>query len=479
MADFYNTYHFVPVHGNSSTEAPTTEDFDKGSLGGMDHSSYQIGSFSGRIICSITTESPIVVGAERVKVAGQPATVKPFMIGGKPAIPGSSLRGMFSSLAEAASNSALRILDNTELSVKEKTSTGFKKRRIGSIHEFFDKVDPELLPMNPARNRITVAEQLFGFVEDGGDPAGGQKARCFRGKVRFSDARCFGLKGPDGKMVEEPEYFDHEVPLKILGCPKPPCPSMYFKKANATQDVFIGKTDLRAGTHWPQGRKFYLHHQASAQGQLPPWQTQDNSPDTAEMKSVVTPVKKGAIFVFSVDFDNLNEMELGLLLYAIRPTDKFRHLIGMGKPIGLGRVVTDIRGVFLIDRKSRYTLEGFKAGRYSRVNRMKKEGRTPLSIPAKRFPAEAGAEETNPVDVDKIRQAWLSRMNQACRNAIEFLGNPDALDPTCPVSTPLRSWQANSERETFKWFVQNDRDRDQHLTPIGNNPRENIKLKKN
>ena len=39
-----------------------------------------------------------------------------------------------------------------------------------------------------------------------------------------------------------------------------------------------------------------------------------------------------------VDFDNLSPRELGLLLYALKPAEGFRHKLGMGKPIGLGGV---------------------------------------------------------------------------------------------------------------------------------------------
>ncbi|MEI6569263.1 MAG: hypothetical protein WCR20_21465, partial [Verrucomicrobiota bacterium] len=83
-----------------------------------------------KVICKVTVETPLICGNEQVdnesktlpdgKVNpryGWTKLLKPFeLLPGKPAIPGSSLRGMLSSLAEASSHSALRVLKNTPLS---------------------------------------------------------------------------------------------------------------------------------------------------------------------------------------------------------------------------------------------------------------------------------------------------------------------------------------------------------------------------
>jgi hypothetical protein len=81
------------------------------------HDHYHPKTYSGRIVCYLTTESPIVIGGQQVKTdENQPATVKPVeLTPGQPAIPASSLRGLLSSIAEAASNSALRVLDDKEM----------------------------------------------------------------------------------------------------------------------------------------------------------------------------------------------------------------------------------------------------------------------------------------------------------------------------------------------------------------------------
>ena len=44
--------------------------------------------------------------------------VRPFLIAGQPAIPASSLRGLISSIVEAASNSSFRVLVNRLYSVR-------------------------------------------------------------------------------------------------------------------------------------------------------------------------------------------------------------------------------------------------------------------------------------------------------------------------------------------------------------------------
>ena len=109
---FHNPYHFVPVKKREDfTHYVTTEDARKGKWGHHDHDRYRDAqTYSGRLICRLETVSPIVIGAEQLEGTA-PKEVKPFELDGEPAIPASTLRGLLSSIAEAASNSALRVLD--------------------------------------------------------------------------------------------------------------------------------------------------------------------------------------------------------------------------------------------------------------------------------------------------------------------------------------------------------------------------------
>ena len=64
----------------------------------------------------------------------------------------------------------------------------------------------------------------------------------------------------------------------------------------------------------------------------------------------------GGVFRFELAFENLTDWELGALLWALAlpDTPHGAHLLGLGKPIGLGALKTTIRQVTLIDRPARY-----------------------------------------------------------------------------------------------------------------------------
>ena len=75
--------------------------------------------------------------------------------------------------------------------------------------------------------------------------------------------------------------------------------------------------------------------------------------------------------MFHVDFDNLDDTELGLLLYALRPKDTFRHKLGLGKRLGLGSVRIDPLAVFYVDRQQRYGDPSESRARYTRLSMAK------------------------------------------------------------------------------------------------------------
>jgi hypothetical protein len=145
MPEFYNPYHFVPATGqvtdaDGNTSSVGTEPFKAIEQGETAHPArhdrWSAATRSGRIICRLTLERPTIVGGEQAEdlddPAHRPKTVAPYQrwvdVGnGKaqqwPAIPGSSLRGLVSSIAEALSQSALRVLDNTPYSFRYKPGT--------------------------------------------------------------------------------------------------------------------------------------------------------------------------------------------------------------------------------------------------------------------------------------------------------------------------------------------------------------------
>lgn len=317
--------------------------------------------------------------------------------------------------------------------------------------------DPNLVPYSPGRTRITIAEQMFGFVEDRPRNSGiVAPALALASRIRFSDGLMMPL--PDGKSPRLPA-----VTLKTLGQPKPPCPSMYFRKRK-TPFEYIPKNTLNQAAHIPQGRKMYLHFRQT-QIDNACWETHDLDSKSARLKTRVEPLRDGLTFYFHLDFNNLSDKELAILLYSLRPTPQFRHKIGMGKSIGLGQIRIDPVGVFLVDRLTRYSKpDDFFCPRYHKVWR-------PTNLPSEvsdRYIREAAADPNlSLADVEGMRSHFMPAL--AIRRSLELIGDPASVDKY-DVHTPTSTTQIDPERETFLWFMENEAPHNrQHLQPITEN----------
>jgi CRISPR-associated protein (TIGR03986 family) len=287
--------------------------------------------------------------------------------------------------------------------------------RAANAWTFFEKVDPELVPFHPGRQQITVAERLFGFVEEkeGKELRNGLR---LKGRVRFSPA-----------LSSDPVTELPLVPLKELSSPKPPSPALYFRNPQG-RNVYIPKSRLTPGTHAPQGRKVYLHHPAAIQENAAPWHNREHFEADRHVK--VRPWAKGAKWRFEVRFDNLSDLELGLLLYALTPSPEFRHKIGMGKPLGLGSVRIDVEKVLPVLRPQRYTADGWSQPRFS---------------------AELAWQQ--------LRNQFRGGMNPTIRTAIEVLGDPAKVDTNTEITYPRVDGQQKQD-ELYKWFVSNDQQKE-------------------
>ncbi|MEO8383328.1 MAG: TIGR03986 family CRISPR-associated RAMP protein, partial [Acidobacteriota bacterium] len=430
--EFHNPYQFVPVSSKRGHHAKVND-----SPANVGHDRYVPGTFSGRLRCRLRTLTPVVIGAEQTGPKTESKKVEPFRDPdtGKPAIPASSLRGLISSIAEAASNSSLRVLENKEYEVR----VDRKQRRVnGTAHDFFARVSKELLPFNGDRETVTIAEEIFGYVDASGAPT----AKALAGRVRFSMARLARDGGDRNLLLPA-------VPLRILSSPKPPSPAMYFNPS--TGDGYVSKQELSVESHRPKGRKFYLHNPESWSGD--PWKT--NSPAVnPDQKVIVTPVAKGVSFFFDIDFDNLSEVELGLICYALRPSSTFMHKIGMGKSLGLGSVEIDPVALLLTDRQRRY-----RSSESSRFDSCDLHDSRPTMWPSSNDLEEARGIPPAEVCLAHFRASFRSGMQEGIRDALEAIGDPHLLRR--PVHLPQRTG-LDLEEETFKWFVKNDSDGVKH-----------------
>ncbi len=327
-----------------------------------------------------------------------------------------------------------------------------------NVQRFFPR---ELWPFNKDRTHISPAELLFGFTEINADGDKNENDNlAFAGKVRVSA----GL-GLFAENKIDTELLDEEITLKALSSPKLPSPALYFRSKSST-NKYISKETLNPEQHEANGRKYYLHalrkqndpdlvQQLNSNGTTTdgtiklPWETQPNPEnDRLQLKVKIKPIKSGQAFYLHLDFNNLTEWELGLLCYTLRPTESFRHRIGMGKPIGLGSVKIDVVALLTIDRKQRYTKDPLESYRYNQHNWVNQAYLKEMNDMGYKI-----TETSNPLQPTDLRKKFTDTMSYDIYRALDLLGNPHNIKH--PVHYPQVENQ-NIEEENFKWFVTND-----------------------
>ena len=319
----------------------------------------------------------------------------------------------------------------------------------GTVHDFFRQISSDLLPWSSKRERLTPAEALFGMVgagkhvrEDGSEE---KVSRNLASRLRFSDARTL--------PTDEAKQSGEVVTLKILGSPKLPSAAMYFAPRNAGVQP---TTKPALATDVPRGRKIYLPHPPE-QTATQFWKTTNPADaDSAAQKQRVQPLEPGPSFWFHIDFDNLSEAELKLVLTSLSPSDEFVHRLGLGKPLGLGAVRVEMVRCCLIDRLARYRDFSLMQNRYQSAI-VGKVGAPPVEI----YPVEAAtpAAGREPTDQSLIDEHTL--------RVLGTVGNPAKLKPGKPVCYPFADGQQGDETEGFKWFVNNDDLHNNHRQVLG------------
>lgn len=304
----------------------------------------------------------------------------------------------------------------------------------GTIHDAFSAISHNLVPWGYGdRRNLTPAEYLFGVVE-------GQKKRespdskNLASRIRFSDARS-----PDPVKLMNSGIDDGWFRLKILSSPKPPSPAMYFAGGPRKSDL----TAMAAVK--PNGRKYYLPHRQSSN-----WVSKNN--DHPEQKCFCQPIPAGTRFYFHIDFDNLTDAELQLLLTAVNPGEGFNHRLGLGKPLGLGSVKIRHLGIFLIDRVARYSATALGGD----------EQRYAFHVPGtwdiaanSLYPVESLALGLGlPPHSQKVEETLIDSVTLELLNTV---GNPARQKPNTRIHYPYCTLeQVQQETEGYEWFVSND-----------------------
>jgi CRISPR-associated protein (TIGR03986 family) len=208
-------------------------------------------------------------------------------------------------------------------------------------------LSPAELVTEPIRNAgLDLAEAMFGRVS--------KDKKAIKGRVFFGDATAV-----DGG----PQWLEDVIAPRILSSPKVTTFQHYL-----TQDGTRGKDDLTTylnGDHTTiRGHKLYWHRWENSQGLAQAKEPSQHDKILQDLSkanpqdsqhTLIKPVKAGVTFKGRIRFENLTDLELGALLYALQLPEGCAHRLGMGKPLGLGSVRISTR-LHLVDRSQRYTI---------------------------------------------------------------------------------------------------------------------------
>jgi len=270
------------------------------------HHRYDEEGLSGQLTCRLTAKTPLFVydpSFARLVSRGHERANFPVR-NGMAVIPGSSLKGVIRSVAEAVEPCCFTLFD------------GFYRGGGVTRGKTLKATLPRGYKHCSKLERLCPACRLFGSLKG---------EMLFAGKVAISDAQA--------------EPGDYEltdwIVLDVLSAPKPEGrPRGYTERDGRTV----------------RGRKFYRHRLNGVLTRMGGRQDRQNK--------TVRPVAAGAVFTFEIEYADLREEELRLLLYALALEPGLWHKVGMGKPIGLGSAHIEIVEWTKIDRRNRYLAIG-------------------------------------------------------------------------------------------------------------------------
>ena len=206
-------------------------------------------------------------------------------------IPGSSLKGLFRNLVETVGNGCFLL---------------FGESYEGGGIDYASELPNDFKKCGTSD--LCIACRMFGAI---------QSSDLLLGKVLFNDA------------------------VEIRICEHEPVYTIVLMGAKPRHRAFY----LDAIQQHIAGRKFYFHQPGGIQ-------TESAS---SNYNQHIKPIDKGSQFAFSMQFTNLEPVELQTLLYVLNLEQDMRHKLGYGKPAGLGSVRLEITKLTLIDYGKRYT----------------------------------------------------------------------------------------------------------------------------
>lgn len=182
---------------------------------------------------------------------------------------------------------------------------------------------------------ISYCESIFGFSNR---EIHGDNKVSYKSRISVEDAIFFEkVKMRTG--VQQRKYYE-----AILAEPKASCYPNYLEQNNKgypkKMDTYNSEKFRIRGIkqYW---QKDYLDEEAISKN--------------SNIKSKLYPIESGSKFKGKIHFKNLTEEELGLILWALKVDDKATENIGMGKPLGFGRIEIEDINVLVENLEEKYS----------------------------------------------------------------------------------------------------------------------------
>lgn len=295
-------YDFVPLGKAPNRDRP------------VGHACYSRDRHSGLLLCKLTAMTPIFTYDPRFGRVNLGHETVNFPVFNRVAqIQGSSLKGVIRSLIEAIEPCCVAVPAPFRKTYRGTGITRGKEPLTVRLPGEFEHCDGK---------KLCLACRMFGTLN---------KATAYAGKVSIGDARS---------APAEYQLLPH-VTLDVLSTPKPEGRPRAYTGAD-------GKTI--------RGRKFYRHRYPPDILKRMPDRT--GKPKQDHQNKTVQPVREGSVFHFDVEYGDLDDAELRLLLYGLVLEDGLWHKLGLGKPIGLGSARIEVIQWTRIDRQARYRALG-------------------------------------------------------------------------------------------------------------------------
>jgi CRISPR/Cas system CSM-associated protein Csm3 (group 7 of RAMP superfamily) len=299
---------------------------------------------SGRLTCELITLSRIFVGDSYNRNNF-------YRIKGLPGIPGSSIKGTIRSVAEVISSACFSMISenyeyeyhpsNTRPTATSSVGVSYqilpKTRRNGGQatttrgllrwnikFQHFSKGSTPVLLDQALTHYACVLDKLNNnglciCCRAFGSSTSSDEVQAFGGKVCFNDG-VIGFINQQHKFIAYTQNTFHNNQSSII--------HTAYKKSQTAINPKPHQESFYLDNGRIRGRKFYYHQQS------------DNLENEGEISMEV--LQPNIAFQFTIDYNNLSEIELGLLCLALQlewdetNNTGIAHKIGQGKPIGLG-----------------------------------------------------------------------------------------------------------------------------------------------